>query len=96
MRESKIERKCREWIEGHDGVLWKIKNQSRAGWPDRMIVVSGLVGFVEFKAPGKTPKPHQELIMNEMRDLGLWVFWTDSFEGFQDECLAKMIFSPTR
>lgn len=116
MKESEIEKKCRLWLESKGGRLFKIRNMSRAGWPDRMLFcprsfkgtgpagsapsltsVNTSTGFCELKQPGKTPDPHQQLVMDEMRALGVWVFWTDSFEGFKREveCYLSQTSNPT-
>lgn len=43
------------------------------------------IGFCELKRLGEKPKPHQQLVMDEMREMGVWVFWVDSFERFKEE-----------
>lgn len=67
-----------EW----DGVLrpWAICNPEEWRRPARTL-------WIELKAPGEKPKPHQLREHNRMRSMGQAVFVVDSFEGV-DEVLA--------
>ena len=71
----------------------KVKWIGRRGAPDRLVMLPPgrlLAGeyfgparttWVELKAPGKTPEPHQEREHKRMRDMGQRVEVIDSMEG---------------
>jgi hypothetical protein len=63
-----------EWI-GHRGAPDRM-----VAWPSRPLGVS-FPFFVELKAPGQKPEPHQEREHARMREAGLNVVVIDSFEG---------------
>jgi hypothetical protein len=63
-----------EWI-GHRGAPDRM-----VAWPSRPLGVSFPI-FVELKAPGQKPEPHQEREHARMREAGLNVVVIDSFEG---------------
>jgi hypothetical protein len=80
VRESKIETDhCKRVIEA-GGDVFKFVSPGRNGVPDRLIlypipkehrnIVSKYIKFVEFKAPGKKPRPRQERELKHLQDLG--------------------------
>lgn len=59
---------------------------SKSGWPDdTFLIPGGRPFFVEFKAPGKEPRPLQYHRMQELRDLGYDVAW---FDNADEACAA--------
>lgn len=72
--------------------IWGYINKLKAGGmltgdPDLRLTWRDREGFprllfIEMKAPGKTPEPHQEALHDVLMRQGFPVTWTDSFEGF--------------
>jgi hypothetical protein len=49
------------------------------GLPDRLIILpGGVIYFVEFKAPGQTPRKIQQYVITKLRNLGATVYVIDS------------------
>lgn len=92
MRESQIETKCREYIQGfHDGYMLKLQGLGMLGWPDRIVIMPGaFICFVELKRPGKTPSHIQSRRLRKLRQLGFHAFWADDFGVFQFEILRRL------
>lgn len=89
-RESQIEDYLVRRVKELGGEVRKVKWIGRNGAPDRvvMFVGSGKCGctlpqtiWVELKAPGEKPKPHQVREHQRMRTMGQRVEVVDSFEG---------------
>ena len=59
----------------------KFVSPGLSGVPDRLILYSGAVCFVETKAPGKHPRKLQEYIHRQIRLQGIPVFVADTFEA---------------
>lgn len=54
-----------------------------AGWPDIMVLVSGLPAMcVELKAPGKKPEDHQTAVIARIRETGHRAAWCNCVMGF--------------
>ncbi len=82
MRESDIEAALRGGVAMFGGIAYKFVSPGRVGVPDRIVVMpSGVTVFVELKAPGKKPEPHQEREHERLRKLGHRVYVIDSLEG---------------
>ena len=61
MREKIIETKLKNQAKNRGGLALKFVSPAFDGVPDRIILMpGGKVGFVEVKAPGKTPSPLQK------------------------------------
>lgn len=98
MRESEIEKYLVAKVKALGGEVRKVQWIGRRGAPDRLVmlqptiprVVDGLVRetpactWVELKAPGKKPEPHQVREHNRMRRMGQRVVVIDSFEGVDE------------
>jgi len=90
--EATIERKSRQVARAKGCQLYKVVFHGRVGCPDRLLLVgadlsasgSGSAVFMEFKRPGETPGPHQELVHRELRQAGLRVESVDSIERFEE------------
>lgn len=80
MRESKIEDYLKQKIRAEGGEVRKVKWIGRNGAPDRVVMLKGQVCFIELKAPGKKPEPHQKREHKRMRDMGAMVLVIDSRE----------------
>ena len=62
MKESDLEAKCRAYVEeAYYGKLLKFVSPAEDGWPDRILLVSGMAPvFIEFKQPGESLTPLQD------------------------------------
>jgi streptogramin lyase len=65
------------------GEVRKVRWIGRRGAPDRLVMTPTLTVWVELKAPGKTPEPHQLREHDRMRRLGHRVEVIDSFDGVE-------------
>ena len=83
MRERDIERYLVQAVKAAGGEVRKVKWIGRHGAPDRLVMLPWLVGgvWVELKATGKKPEPHQKREHIRMRKLGQNVVVIDSYEG---------------
>jgi len=81
MREKIVESKFSKAVKAKDGLAVKFVSPSFNGMPDRMVMFpGGRIGFVEVKAPGKTPRPLQRSRHRLLRRMGFLVFVLDSPE----------------
>lgn len=98
MRESVIEQYLVDRVKALGGEVRKVRWIGRRGAPDRLVmlpqkVCEDIFGswnatlWVELKAPGEKPKPHQVREHERMRAMGQRVEVIDSIEGV-DACLA--------
>ena len=91
MRESTVEQYLVERVRALGGEVRKVQWIGRKGAPDRLVMlpvdcpayVCGETGtiWVELKAPGEKPKPHQVREHQRMREMGQRVEVIDSVEG---------------
>lgn len=82
MRESDLERRLVQAVEGIGGRASKWTSPGSRGVPDRIVILpQGRVAFVETKAPGKKPEPLQKYWARILRGLGHKVYVIDSLEG---------------
>ena len=96
--ESKLESKLVKGVERLGGICVKMKPQSRDGWPDRQAFFPNRLSyFIEMKAPGKTPDKLQEIVIEDLRQLGQAVWVIDCEEliniflkrvSYEMECMA--------
>ncbi len=96
MRESTIEQYLVERVKALGGEVRKVKWIGRRGAPDRIVMLPENYGskpreaefmWVELKAPGQKPRPHQAREHERMRALHQTVVVIDSMERV-DEVLA--------
>lgn len=83
MLESTVERADRKQVEGEGGRLLKFVSPGLNGVPDDILlrpippehqeIVARYFRFVEYKAPGKKPRPSQEREHARLRALGFSV-----------------------
>lgn len=87
MKESEIENYLVIRVNQLGGEVRKLRWIGRNGAPDRIVMLNGKTTFVELKAPGARPKPHQMREHDRMRRMGQSVAVVDSIERV-DEVLA--------
>lgn len=91
-QEAKIEKYLCGRVKMLGGEVRKVKWIGRRGAPDRLVMLPAVepwdfIGmppatiWVELKAPGKEPEPHQAREHKRMRDMGQRVEVIDSMEG---------------
>ncbi len=89
MRESIIEQYLVDWVKALGGEVRKVKWLGHRGAPDRLVMLPrrdrfgdpiGVI-WVELKATGEKPKPHQVREHNRMRKMGQRVEVIDSLKG---------------
>jgi len=80
MLERDIETYLKKAVEAAGGENRRVKWLGRNGAPDDVVFLNG-VHFVECKATGKIPEPHQAREHNRMRKHGIAVWILDSFES---------------
>ena len=80
MRESDVENYLIEKVKLQGGEIRKVKWIGRRGAPDRVVFLGG-AHFVECKAPGEKPEPHQRREHRRMlnHDVMTWVL--DSYKA---------------
>jgi hypothetical protein len=95
MRESTIEDYLVERVKALGGEVRKVRWVGRHGAPDRLVMLPptplgdgirlpGKSMWVELKAPGEKPKPHQHREHERMRRMGQRVEVVDSIEGVDE------------
>ena len=81
MREKIIETKLKNQAKNRGGLALKFVSPAFDGVPDRIILMpGGKVGFVEVKAPGKTPSPLQKSRIKLLKKLGFKVYVLDAID----------------
>lgn len=88
MRERDIEKYLVARVKEVGGMVRKMQWVGRRGAPDRVVMLPLSAGgpwggtiWVELKAPGKLPEPHQFREHTRMRAMGQRVVVVDSFEA---------------
>ena len=84
MRESQIEKHLVNRVKELGGEVRKVKWLGRDGAPDRIVMMPEGTVWVELKAPGKKPEPHQAREHERMRKMGQLVVVIDSIEGIEE------------
>ena len=82
MRESGLEAKVAQLVRRRGGWAIKVTPVSCVGLPDRLVVLPGVVGFLELKSPtgrGRT-SPMQALWGRRLEALGVPYLRSSSFE----------------
>lgn len=79
-KESKIQQAGRIRLESHGWLVNKIITCSKPGWPDQEAYKDGKTIFIEYKKPGETPDPLQEVRAMTLRMMGFKVFVIDKIE----------------
>ena len=82
IRERDIENYLARRVREAGGEIRKTQWIGRVGAPDRRVMLPGRMPiWIELKAPGVKPEPHQIREHNRMRRLGELVYVIDSFEA---------------
>lgn len=81
MRESIIEQYLVLRVESMGGEVRKVRWIGRRGAPDRLVMMPNMRAWVELKATGVKPAPHQLREHKRMRAMGERVEVVDSLEG---------------
>lgn len=94
MRESQIEKHLINRVVELGGEVRKVKWIGRRGAPDRLVMLPPRLPeagdwtdptiWVELKAPGEKPEPHQAREHERMRRMGQRVEVIDSIEGVEE------------
>lgn len=83
--EKFIERKLFDGIKARGGLCIKLLPDQFTGLPDRLCLLpTGILIFVELKAPGKKPRRIQEIVHKKIKALGFIVLVIDTVEGIND------------
>ena len=98
MRESDVEKHLRKQVIAKGGLIRKMIWPGHRGAPDRLVIwpvgpyagarFQNRINFVELKAPGKKPDPHQDREQAKLRAAGCSVFTLDSIEAV-DQYIAE-------
>ena len=81
MREKEVEQKLVTAVKKKGGFCIKFTSPGFDGVPDRLVLLpKGRIAFIEFKAPGKKPRPLQICRHEQLRELGFEVFVLDRAE----------------
>lgn len=81
MREKEVEKRLVDRAKARGGLALKFVSPGYDGVPDRLVLLpKAKLGFVEVKAPGKTPRPLQIKRMQVLRKLGFKVFALDNID----------------
>lgn len=96
LRERDIEKHLVTRVKALGGEVRKVKWIGRDGAPDRVVMLPERVGYpetyywgsprtfwIELKAPGEKPEPHQVREHERMRRMGQHVEVIDSIEGVE-------------
>lgn len=95
MRERDVEQYLVDRVKAMGGEVRKVKWIGRHGAPDRLVMLPptplndcirlpGRSIWIELKAPGKEPEPHQVREHQRMRSMGQRVEVVDSYERVEE------------
>lgn len=69
--EKWLERALQDFVTKQGGAAVKLSDPAKNGLPDRLVLwPGGIVEFVELKSTGKTARPLQRAVHNEITELG--------------------------
>lgn len=81
MKEKIIEQSLVRAVRATGGLAPKWVSPGLDGVPDRIVLLpGGHIAFAEIKAPGKKPRPIQEVRIRQLRKLGFRVYVIDNEE----------------
>lgn len=84
MRESAVERKLVQMVRALGGRAIKLRNTTRIGDPDRIVVLPyGVTLYVEVKRPGQRPRLSQQRVHQWLRRKGHTVLVVDGTNWHQ-------------
>jgi hypothetical protein len=91
--EARVEEKLVREIEAIGGVVRKVRWLGRRGAPDRVVMLPGVLVWVELKAPGKVAEAHQNREHHTMKSMGQDIRVIDTIgrvTGFVNELKGRM------
>jgi hypothetical protein len=91
MREKNIEKYLGEKVKEAGGLYWKFVSPGVNGVPDRIVILNGVVAFVELKAPGKYPRVLQRYRHDQLRQNKQLVYIIDN-KADADNMMEAMLF----
>jgi hypothetical protein len=77
--EKVLERHLSDYCREENIIYIKGSAAGKRGFPDRMLIRSGKVLFLELKRKGCKPRPIQRYWMNKLREEGIDAEWTDNY-----------------
>jgi hypothetical protein len=80
MKESTIESKVVIYAKSKGFLVYKFISSYNRGLPDRIFIRNGVVFFIEFKAPGKSPTKLQIKVHNDINFHKINVYVIDNFD----------------
>ena len=83
VRESHIENACVAFAKRKGWMVRKVHFVAHRGAPDRLFIRNGRLVWVEFKAPGKKPRPDQLAEIERLQSEGLEVEVIDNVDDFK-------------
>lgn len=78
--ERTVEQALKRMVEKAGGCCYKFTSPSRAGVPDRIVVLRSRVVFVELKATGEKPRALQKAVAKTIRKAGGRVYCLSSVQ----------------
>lgn len=84
MRERDVEKRLVREVEKRGGLCLKFTSTSVRGVPDRIVILDGMVCFVELKRPGEEPRPLQKKMIKQLQENGALVFVISNLEEVQE------------
>ena len=81
--EGKVVAAIRKAVKAAGGEVRKAVWVGHHGCPDLFVMVNGKTFWIEAKAPGKKPEPHQAREHETMRRFGAEVYVIDNAEGIE-------------
>lgn len=96
--EGKVQAHLRKLVKAAGGLTRKVRWEGRRAAPDLLVLLHGTT-WVECKAPGEKPKPHQVEEHRRMRERGADVRVIDTIEGCEllvAELVARRYDSPVK
>ena len=78
--EKVLERRLGQYCKDHGIIYVKGKATGQKGFPDRMLIRSGKVLFLELKRKGCKPSPLQKHWQNKLWCEGMEAEWTDNYD----------------
>ncbi len=81
--ENEIETAIVKYVEDRKGLALKLEVPSIRGYPDRLVLLDGLIFFIEVKKPkGGVVSPHQDRIIADLQARGYNATVVRTFEEF--------------
>lgn len=82
--ESKLEKRIANYCKENNWLYYKFVSPAKNGVPDRIMIKSGIIIFIELKSPGKPLRKLQEVRFKELQTAGAQAYKIDNYENFLD------------